>query len=43
VRQTPQSASRWTKLAALATAANQPNVAAEATHHAQALEAALKR
>jgi tetratricopeptide (TPR) repeat protein len=42
VRQTPQSASRWTKLAALATAANRPDVAGEATHRAQELNAALK-
>jgi Tfp pilus assembly protein PilF len=43
VRQTPQSSSRWTKLAALATAANRPDIADQATHRAQELEAALKR
>ena len=41
-RQTPQSIGRWQKLAALATAANQQGIAAEAASHAQSLEAAAK-
>jgi len=42
-RQTPQSASRWRKLADLATSANQPDIAADATRHAQSLDAAAQR
>jgi ATP/maltotriose-dependent transcriptional regulator MalT len=41
-RQTPQSIGRWQKLAALATAANQQGIAAEAGSHAQSLEATAK-
>jgi len=39
VRQTPQSASRWKKLADLAAAANQPQVSSDASRQALALEA----
>jgi Tfp pilus assembly protein PilF len=42
VRQTPQSASRWKKLAEVANAAGQPGLARDATQRAQSLEAAPK-